>query len=140
MSYTNWKVSKSIIDYSGDDEQKKIQAEIAQREYSAVANWCIDNQQYSIEEDNEYYKVVFSPEPTIEIKTEQVRLIRDSYINNIEWRVDRYKDQKQLNITTTDSEETYIKILRYMQYLRDIPQSPAFPDIEVKTFEQWCEG
>lgn len=62
---------------------------------------------------------------------------RDEAINNIIWRVQRYEQQKQLGIQTTDSDETYMNILKYIQYLRDVPNNLSFPDINVLKFEEW---
>lgn len=62
---------------------------------------------------------------------------RDEAINNIIWRVQRYEQQKQLGIQTTDSDETYMKILKYIQYLRDVPNNLSFPDNNVLKFEEW---
>lgn len=64
--YNNWKIEKSIINYTGDDEEKQQEAQAAQNEYSQVAEWCNENQQYTIEDDGIYYKVVeiIIPEPT----------------------------------------------------------------------------
>lgn len=36
---------------------------------------------------------------------------RDEAINNIIWRVQRYEQQKQLGVQTSDTEETYLKYL-----------------------------
>ena len=49
------------------------------------------------------------------------------------------KTQKAAEIETTDSAETYRNYLLYLQYLRDIPQSEDFPDVEVLTFDEWKE-
>jgi len=135
--YKNWKVLKSVINYIGDDEEKQAQAHSAQEEYTAVAEWCNESGKYSIEDDGTYYKVVALPEPTPADKGAQVRAIRDAYINDIEWRVSRYRDQKELGRETDDDEETYLSVLEYMQYLRDIPEQPDFPNIEVLTFDEW---
>ncbi len=35
---------------------------------------------------------------------------------------------------TVEEREQY---LRYRQYLRDIPKAEEFPELEVKTFEEW---
>ena len=48
---------------------------------------------------------------------------RNALLDGIQWRVDRYKEQTELGITTTDSAEMYMAILQYKQYLRDYPQS-----------------
>ena len=45
------------------------------------------------------------------------RAERDSAIESVIWRVQRYEQQKQLGIQTTDSDNTYMNILKYIQYL-----------------------
>lgn len=78
------------------------------------------------------------PEPTIEEKKTTMRYVRDSYINGIEWRVSRYRDQREIDFETTDSATIYGQILRYMQYLRDYPESSeTWYQQEPKTFEEW---
>lgn len=77
------------------------------------------------------------PAPSLDEKKKAKREERDGYLNDIQWRVERYDSQVKLGVTPNDSEEVYMSILRYMQYLRDIPQDPAFPDVEIKTFEEW---
>lgn len=80
------------------------------------------------------------PKPTKEEKEANVRSVRDSYINGIEWRVSRYRDQVELEIPTNDTEETYMQILRYMQYLRDYPESSAkWYENNPLDFESWCD-
>lgn len=54
--YKNWQIEKSVLENS----------EQAQTEYSQVANWCNENQQYTIIEDGDYYKVARIPAPTEE--------------------------------------------------------------------------
>ena len=54
-------------------------------------------------------------------------------------KVERYETQKAAGIETTDSAETYRNYLLYLQYLRDVPQSENFPNIEVLTFDEWKE-
>lgn len=68
---------------------------------------------------------------------DEVRQERDAILNAIIWRIDRYNQQKQLNMETTDSEEEYLNILKYIQYLRDIPQQETFPNIEILSFENF---
>ena len=68
---------------------------------------------------------------------DEVRQERDELLNSILWRVERYNQQKQLSISTSDSEEEYMKILEYIQYLRDIPSVEGFPNISIKSFEDW---
>ena len=80
------------------------------------------------------------PEPTVDEKKAMVRAVRDEYINGIEWRVSRYRDQAELEIPTTDTHETYVKILEYMQYLRDYPESSGtWYENNPLDFDSWCE-
>ena len=51
--YENWKILKSEIDEKTE-------------EYSKVAEWCNECQEYHIEDDGTYYKTVKNPEPTEE--------------------------------------------------------------------------
>lgn len=80
-------------------------------------------------------------ERVIELQNEQkikeVKATRDEYMQEILAKVDRYKNQKDAELETTDSEETYKQYLLYLQYLRDIPQLEGFPNDSVKTFEEW---
>lgn len=115
--------------------------------FEEAKHWCRDNGaslveliERRIEKDGvlyRYFQIVKNPEPTPADKGAQVRAIRDAYINGIEWRVSRYRDQKELGRETDDDEETYLSVLEYMQYLRDIPEQPDFPNIEVLTFDEW---
>ena len=68
---------------------------------------------------------------------DEVRQERDELLHSILWRVERYNQQKQLSISTSDSDEEYMKILEYIQYLRDIPEQETFPNISIKSFEEW---
>lgn len=63
MSYENWKIAKSEL------EEK-------QEEYSAVAEWCNQNQTHHIEEIGDEYCVVANPVPTVEEQNEQIRQTR----------------------------------------------------------------
>ena len=49
--YSNWKILKSDLPEKQD-------------EYTEVAQWCNEFQEYHIEEQDEYYAVVKNPEPT----------------------------------------------------------------------------
>lgn len=80
------------------------------------------------------------PEPTVNEKKAMVRGVRDGYINSIEWRVSRYRDQVELQISTSDTKETYMQILEYMQYLRDYPESSdIWYEHNPMTFEEWVQ-
>lgn len=80
------------------------------------------------------------PAPTVDEKKASVRAMRDNYINGIEWRVSRHRDQKEIDTPTTDTEEMYMQILRYMQYLRDYPDSSeTWYEQLPQTFEEWVK-
>ena len=107
-----------------------------------AADWCMENNAKisEIEPINgvRRFQIVADIISVDELKS-QKRNQRDFYMTGIQWRVERYDSQSKLGIETNDSEETYMSILRYMQYLRDIPQEPAFPNIDIKTFEEWAQ-
>ena len=72
-------------------------------------------------------------------KSNQVKSIRNQYLSDTLARCDRYEKQKSIGLDTTESEDTYRNYLLYLQYLRDVPQSVDFPNIEVLTFDKWKE-
>lgn len=72
-------------------------------------------------------------------KSNQVKSIRNQYLSDTLARCDRYEKQKAIGLDTTESEDTYRNYLLYLQYLRDVPQSENFPNIEVLTFDKWKE-
>lgn len=55
------------------------------------------------------------------------RIERDQRINAIGWRIERYRDQIEQGIATTDSTQTYAALLEYRQALRDITAQLGFP-------------
>ena len=58
-------------------------------------------------------------------------------INDISWRVERAREQKELGIPVIDD---YKKLLEYRQYLRDFPQSSDdWWEKEIKTYEEWSK-
>lgn len=63
-------------------------------------------------------------------KASEIRRIRDRKIEEIQWRIQRYTEQKAIG-TTTDSEANYKKILQYVQDLRDVPEQEGFPETVV---------
>lgn len=70
-------------------------------------------------------------------KSNQVKSIRNQYLSDTLARCDRYEKQKAIGLDTTESEDTYRNYLLYLQYLRDVPQSENFPNVEVLTFDEW---
>lgn len=63
-----------------------------------------------------------------EEKAQEIRDKRDSLIDSIMWRVERYQTQTALGVTTTDTEEQYKKVLTYLEALRNVPEQIGFPD------------
>lgn len=63
--YKNWKIKTSELDEK-------------QEEYTAVANWCNEGQEYHIEEVGDEYQVVKNPEPTQEeLIQQEIRNLKD---------------------------------------------------------------
>lgn len=104
--YINWKVLKSVINYTGDDEEEQAAAQAAQEEYTSAAEWCLNNG-YQMDNDSEYYFTAKIPEPTPPPPPtyEEIRQQR------IEYRREHIDDQtaersrKQANGTWTDDDE-----------------------------------
>ena len=72
----------------------------------------------------------------IEQYKEQKRADRDAKIETYEWRLSRYERQKAINVETTDTEEIYLNLCRYIQYLRDITKQDKWWELELKEFEE----
>lgn len=58
------------------------------------------------------------------------RAWRDRQLNETQWLVARYSEERSLELTTSNSLEEYSALLEYRQHLRDWPASEAFPDSE----------
>lgn len=118
------------------DEKGEYDTEI----YSAMAKVCNEKQELIIVDHRPYYfSLEKIPEPTVEEKSNYVKSIRNQYLSDTLARCDRYEKQKAIGLDTTESEDTYRNYLLYLQYLRDVPQSENFPNIEVLTFDEWKE-
>lgn len=86
------------------------------------------------------FEVVKIPEPTEVEQKENIKSICSAYINDISWRVERYNTQKELGVETSDTAETYIKILQYMQYLRAYDNAGQWWMTEPKKFDEFQGG
>lgn len=129
--YENWKIEKSVINYIGEDEEKQKAAQAAQEEYTAVAEWCNNGDEYHIEDDGTYYRTVKNPEPTPPTEDElkaQVRAVRDSYLLET--------DYTQLPDAPFTTEEK-VQYAEYRQYLRDYTKGENWWLSNPKTFEEW---
>lgn len=101
---------------------------------------------YEVQEDTErtisdYMQVngefvLTSSAEAIEQYKAQKRAERDAKIEIYEWRLSRYERQKAINVETTDTEETYLDLCRYIQYLRDITKQDKWWELELKEFEE----
>lgn len=109
--------------------------------YAEMAKFCMEHNCKILDNRPDCFEIAArTQEEMDEQKTGEVRSIRSEYMAIILNKVERYDTQKAAGIETTDSAETYKNYLLYLQYLRDIPQSADFPNIEVLTFEKWVEG
>lgn len=88
--YENWKILKSEIDEK-------------QEEYSQVAEWCNESQEYHIElyideNDVEWYRTVKNPEPLPPTKEEQEQNRANAYqqeVDPITSHIQRLRDMEQ---------------------------------------------
>lgn len=106
-------------------------------EYSDRVLWADENGATIEDLGNGKFKLVELPQPSIEDLKAVKRAERDNMINSYIWRVQRYEQQTKLGLETTDTEEDYLELLNYIQFLRDLPESPDFPNIQVLSFEDW---
>ena len=67
----------------------------------------------------------------------QARSIRDNYMQTTQNRIDRYRNQKELGIETTDTEEVFKQLLEYTQYLRDFPSGKNWWSKNPMIFDEW---
>ena len=110
-------------------------------EYSKMVDYVVANGLEILDKRPEYFEIVEPKKPTQEELDAQnanrVRSIRSEYMAETLNKVDRYEKQKAIGLDTTESEDTYRNYLLYLQYLRDVPQSENFPNVEVLTFDEW---
>ena len=110
-------------------------------EYSKMVDYVVANGYEILDKRPEYFEIVELKKPTQEELDAQnanrVRSIRGEYMAETLNKVERYEKQKAIGLDTTESEDTYRNYLLYLQYLRDVPQSENFPNIEVLTFDEW---
>ena len=75
--------------------------------------------------------------PTEDELKAQVRTVRDKYMQTTQNRIDRYRNQKELGIETTDTEEVFKRLLDYTQYLRDYPSGKNWWVKKPMVFNEW---
>lgn len=80
--------------------------------------------------------VLTTSDTAIEQYKAQKRAERDAKIETYEWRLSRFERQKAINVETTDTEEIYLNLCRYIQDLRDITKQDKWWELELKEFEE----
>ena len=83
-------------------------------------------------------KPYIPPEPTDEELQSRARQVRNAYMESTQNRIDRYRNQKEVGIVTTDSEATYKLLLQYTQYLRDYPNGDNWWVKNPMLFDEWA--
>lgn len=76
--------------------------------------------------------------PTDDELKAQARDVRDNYMQTTQNRIDRYRNQKELGIETTDTEEAFKRLLEYTQYLRDYPNGENWWSKNPMVFDEWA--
>ena len=80
--------------------------------------------------DGKWYLKGFAPEETMEIKSIQKRSDRDSML--------RATDIYMLSdFPISDEQRELYK--QYRQYLRDLPTTENFPEVDVMSFKEWSQ-
>lgn len=112
--YSNWKILKTDLEEN-------------QEEYGDVAAWC-NNNGYHIEDDGTYYKVVINQQPTEDELKEQVRAVRNQYLQDT--------DFTQLSDAPFTAQEK-AQYAEYREYLRDYTEELDWWKQNPKTFDEW---
>lgn len=107
---------------------------LTKENYTAGAIWCNENGAM-IEQAGDAYVITECPEPVVDAAAKRAE--RDAMLASYIWRVQRYDQQNSLQISTTDSAETYKNLLLYIQSLRDLTKDENFPNVTVLSFEDW---
>lgn len=117
----------------------KLPKPCPQSQWMEVREWVMTNN-CMITDKGDYYEVEPVPGETIEEKKTRVKAECTNLINNIFWRVQRYDTQKAINAETSDTEQTYKDICRYLQYLRDYDDTKKdWYENSPKSFEEWLK-
>lgn len=117
-----------------NEEKNEVQVYFGGREDFAAENGFIPGDVEQCRTSGRWYLKGKMP---AEEKAADLRAQRDDLLSSLDWIIARYNEQKTLGVETTDSEQDFIDLLQYKQYLRDITKDPTFPDIQIKTFEEF---
>lgn len=123
--YSNWKIKKS--DLANEELHDRLM-----HEQDEVANWCNENQKYQINDNEEYIFVEPIPEPTVEEKQEQMRAIRNMYLEQF---VDPVVSNP-LRWADLTAEEQQV-FADYRRYLLDYTKGENWWEQAPKTLEEW---
>lgn len=82
-----------------------------------------------------------APGPTAEARMANERAWRDGELNRNEWLAARHRDQQDMAVTTTLTDEQFAQLLSFRQALRDWPESGAFPqEVARPQAPEWLEA
>jgi len=70
-------------------------------------------------------------------KKQEKKYQREEFLKQSDILVARHKEQIEIEANTTLSKEEYKKLLEYRQYLRDITLDKSFPNILIKTLQEF---
>lgn len=132
-----------LSEYCKKEELPKLQSTTSECTYITKEQLDVMLKRYVLENDFEVRLAdelnnISSEENYVELNQKnKKRQERDDKLNAVIWRIERYEQQLKLGIETLDTEKTYYGLLHYVQYLRDIPQQDAFPNINILTFEEY---
>lgn len=111
----------------------KIGDILTKENYTDAANWCNAHpeERATIDKNtNGEYEIVAIPEPTTEEIAKNKRAQRDALLV----ATDKYM---VIDFPISDEKRAQYKV--YRQYLRDIPSSDLFPNVDILTFEEWSK-
>lgn len=103
------------------------------RLYAETAIWCNENgaalEEIEPKDGKRRFQVRATPEPTIEEKQNQIRFVRNQYLE----QTDKYLSVSDFPI----DEDTKEQYRLYRQYLRDYPETENWYESNPLTFEEW---
>ncbi|UZE24934.1 phage tail assembly chaperone [Pseudomonas sp. B21-056] len=73
------------------------------------------------------------PLPVVEERDDsKERGWRDSQFYNVQWLRERHRDEVELGLSSTLTDEQFKELLTYIQSLRDWPQDANFPQVQLR--------
>lgn len=130
---------KFTIDPATNEVREKTNAELyadGLLELEAGRYW--DEETQSVRElspEELYTEGLLSETDYTSYRVETINVERTAKIAEVTWMRDRHKDEEQLNLSQTLTDQEYITLLEYIQKLRDItlqesyPQSVVWPEL-----------